>query len=65
MFEVVLFCYQGRAEPPSIIITVLTFLVKNVQSSFPGYLYVDNITRKNFKSNLVLESKVLNFVYSG
>ena len=66
MFEVELFCYQGRAVPPSIImITVLTFLVKNVQSSFPGCLYVDNITRKNFQSNLVLESKGLNFVYSG
>ena len=65
MFEVELFCYQGRAVPPSIImITVLTFLVKNVQSSFLGCLYVDNITRKNFQSNLVLESKVLNFVYS-
>ena len=64
MFEVVLFCNQGRTVPPSIMITVLTFLVKKVQSSFPGCLYVDNI-RKNFKSNLVLESKGVNFVYSG
>ena len=64
MFEVVLFCDQRRTVPPSIMITVLTFLVKKVQSSFLGCLYVAN-TRKNFKSNLVLESKGLNFVYSG
>ena len=61
MLEVLAFCNWERAQPPSITITVLTFLVKKRIS---GCLFFDN-TRKNFRSNLVLvvvlvlESKVL------
>ena len=65
MLEVLAFCNWERAQPPSITITVLTFLVKKkVQLRISGCLFFDN-TRKNFKSNLVLvvvlvlESKVL------
>ena len=50
MLEVLAFCNLERAQPPSITITVLTFLVKKRTS---GCLFFDN-TRKNFKSNLVL-----------
>ena len=50
MLEVLAFCNLERAQPPSITITVLTFLVKKRIS---GCLFFDN-TRKNFKSNLVL-----------
>ena len=50
MLEVLAFCNWERAQPPSITITVLTFLVKKRTS---GCLFFDN-TRKNFKSNLVL-----------
>ena len=66
MLEVLAFCNWERAQPPSITITVLTFLVKKRTS---GCLFFDN-TRKNFKSNLVLvvvlvlESKVLYWLLS-
>ena len=53
MLEVLAFCNWERAQPPSITITVLTFLVKKVQRRIRGCLFFDN-TRKNFKSNLVL-----------
>ena len=63
--DVLAFCNRERAHPPSITITVLTFLVKN-----SGCLFFD-ITRKNFKSNLVLvfvlvkESKDLSTSFPG
>ena len=65
MLEVLAFCNLERAQPPSITITVLTFLVKKRIS---GCLFFDS-TRKNFKSNLVLvvvlvlESKGLYFIH--
>ena len=68
MLEVLAFCNLERAQPPSITITVLTFLVKKVQWRIPGCLFIDN-TRKNLKSNLVLvvvlvlESKGLYFIH--
>ena len=53
MFEVLAFCNRERAQPPSITITVLTFLVKKSTMKNSGFLFFDN-TRKNFKSDLVL-----------
>ena len=54
------FCDRVGAQPPSLNITMLIFLVKNGKRSFQGSLYFEK-TRKNFKSNLVLvlESKGL------
>ena len=49
MLEVLSFCHQERVQPPSLKVTVLTFLVKNGKMS----LYFEN-TRKNLKSNLAL-----------
>ena len=62
MLEVLSFCDRESAQPPSLKITVLTFLEKNGKMKL--CLYFGN-TPKNFKSNLVLvvilvlESKVL------
>ena len=54
MLEVLAFCNRERAQPPSITITVLTFLVqKKYNKEFQGVFFFYN-TRKNFKSNLVL-----------
>ena len=50
---VLAFCNRERAQPPSITMTVLTFLVKKSTMKNSGGLFFDN-TRKNFKSNLVL-----------
>ena len=61
MLEVLAFCNRERAQPPSMTITVLTFLVK--KSTIKNSRV--SIFRKNFKSNLVLvvvlvvESKAL------
>ena len=53
MLEVLAFCNRERAQPPSITITVLTFLVQKstIKNSRVSFFYN---TRKNFKSNLVL-----------
>ena len=67
MLHVLAFCDQERAQPPSITITMLSFLVKKSTMKNSGVSIFDN-TRKNFKSNLVLvvvlvlESKGLYFL---
>ena len=53
ILEVLAFCNWERAQPPSITITMLTFLVKKSTVKNFGCLFFDN-TRKNVKSNLVL-----------
>ena len=53
ILDVLAFCNLERAQPPSITMTVLTFLVKKSTMKNSGGLFFDN-TRKNFKSNLVL-----------
>ena len=53
ILDVLAFCNRERAQPPSITMTVLTFLVKKSTMKNSGGLFFDN-TRKNFKSNLVL-----------
>ena len=67
MLDVLALCNRERAQPPSITITVLTFLVKKGTMKNSGVSIFDN-TRKIFKSNLVLvvglvlESKGLYFL---
>ena len=53
MLKVLAFCNLERAQPPSITITVLTFLVKKSTMKNSEVSIFDN-TRKNFKSNLIL-----------
>ena len=55
---------REKALLPSTEIGVLTFVVKNVQWSFPRCLFLENYRRENLKLNvlvvvLVLEFKVL------
>ena len=41
MFEILAFCNRERAQPPSIMITVLTFLVKkNYNGEFRGVYFL-------------------------
>ena len=48
MLEVLAFCNRERAQPPSITITVLTFLVKKANEEFQG-VYFLAIREKNLK----------------
>lgn len=48
------FSGRERALPPSKEISVLTFVVKNVQWSFPGCLFLENCRRRNLKLNVLL-----------
>ena len=51
MLEVLAFCNLERAQPPSITITVLTFLVKKSEIR---EIYFLTVREKTLKSNLVL-----------
>ena len=53
MLEVLSFCDQERVQPPSLKVTVLTFLVKNGKMKLSGEsIFLENA--KKLKSNLVL-----------
>ena len=54
MLKVLAFCNLERAQPPSITITVLTFLVKKSAMKNSGKIYFLTIREKTLKSNLVL-----------
>ena len=54
MLEVLSFCHQERVQPPSLKVTVLTFLVKNGKMKLSGESIFLEYAKKLKESNLVL-----------
>ena len=54
MLGILSFSGRERALPPSKEISILTFVVKNVQWSFPVCLFLENYRRENLKLNVFL-----------
>jgi len=54
MLNVLSFCDLQRVQPPSLKVTVLTFLVKNGKMKLSKGVYILRIREKAFKLNLVL-----------